>query len=280
MATRLTAAEGWQGPRRPYLLVEGDVVQPHAHLPGEEVGAAETVLQEAPAQPGARRRVEGVPGATQAQGGAGLAQTLGAGVVVVEETWGRDPGRSLHPRTWAPPHPQLRGTPGGPAHLAQSWTRCQSLRGPAHSTSRSSTWKHAPARISLQSTAAVARAPPVAQGWPWLLPGRGRDSWSLSPAWPHRPPPRQEEVQVHRRRAATWLGAPPAPPPARALPTDVSPGQEGDHVLPLKHLLLVLEVGEVSRGAAHQLKACVQHRRAAGGCPVPTRCPGSAHPAP
>lgn len=92
MATRLTAAERWQGPRRPYLLVEGDVVQPHAHLPGEEVGAAETVLQEAPAQLGARRRVEGVPGAAQAQGGAGLAQTLGAGVVVVEETWGRDPG--------------------------------------------------------------------------------------------------------------------------------------------------------------------------------------------
>lgn len=35
---------------------------------------------------------------------------------------------------------------------------------------------------------------------------------------------------------------------------DISPGQAGDQVLPLKHLLLVLKVGEVARGAAHQLK--------------------------
>lgn len=69
----------------PYLLVEGDVVQPHTHFPREEVGAMVTVLQEAPAQRGLRRGVEGVPGATQAQLGAGCKETLRAGIVVVKE---------------------------------------------------------------------------------------------------------------------------------------------------------------------------------------------------
>lgn len=35
-------------------------------------------------------------------------------------------------------------------------------------------------------------------------------------------------------------------PQGLPLPTHVSPGQEGDQVLPLQHLLLVLKVGEVS----------------------------------
>lgn len=82
----------------PYLLVECNVVQPHAHFPREEVGAVVTVPQEAPAQRGLRRRVEGVPGATQAQLRAGRTETLGAGVVVVEEAWREGPGSS-HPHT-------------------------------------------------------------------------------------------------------------------------------------------------------------------------------------
>lgn len=48
---------------------------------------------------------------------------------------------------------------------------------------------------------------------------------------------------------------PPFPAQACALPTNVSPGQEGDQLLPLKHLLLVLKVSEAFGGAAHQLKA-------------------------
>lgn len=40
-----------------------------------------------------------------------------------------------------------------------------------------------------------------------------------------------------------------------SVPTNVSPSQERDQVPPLEHLLLVLKVREVSRGAAHQLKA-------------------------
>lgn len=127
------------------LLVEGDVVEPHAHLPGEEVGAVVAVLQEAPAERGARQRVERVSGAAQAQSRAGGSQTLGAGVVVVQEAWaGGTP--SPHPRAGgaAATPSQIRRTPGGrPAHLARSWTRCQSRGGPARSTSRNSTWKRA-----------------------------------------------------------------------------------------------------------------------------------------
>lgn len=41
----------------------------------------------------------------------------------------------------------------------------------------------------------------------------------------------------------------------QAVPTDVSAGQERNQVLPFKHLLLVLEVCEVARRAAHELKA-------------------------
>lgn len=72
---------------RLYLLVEGDVVQPHAQLPREEVGAVVTVPQEGPAERGAWPGVEGVPGAAQAQRRASSPQTLGAGVVVVQEAW-------------------------------------------------------------------------------------------------------------------------------------------------------------------------------------------------
>lgn len=72
---------------RLYLLVEGDVVQPHAQLPREEVGAVVAVTQEAPAQRRARPGAEGVRGAAQAQRRAGSPQTLGAGVVVVQEAW-------------------------------------------------------------------------------------------------------------------------------------------------------------------------------------------------
>lgn len=49
---------------------------------------------------------------------------------------------------------------------------------------------------------------------------------------------------------------PPCPSRTCALPTNVSPGQEGDQLLPLKHLLLVFKVGEAFGRAAHQLKAC------------------------
>ena len=127
------------------LLVERDVVQPHAHLPGEEVGAVVAVPQEAPAERGARQRVEGVSGAAQAQSRAGGSQTLGAGVVVVQEAWAGGT-QSPHPRAGgaAATPSQIRRTPGGrPAHLARSWTRCQSRGGPARSTSRNSTWKRA-----------------------------------------------------------------------------------------------------------------------------------------
>lgn len=55
---------------------------------------------------------------------------------------------------------------------------------------------------------------------------------------------------------ATCPGLPTGPHRACAPPTDVSPGKERDQVPPLEHLLLVLEVREASRGAAHQLKAC------------------------
>lgn len=72
-----------------YLFVEGDVVQPHTRLPREEVGAVLTVPQEAPAERGSRPGVEGVPGAAKAQSGAGSPQTLGAGVIVVQEAWAR-----------------------------------------------------------------------------------------------------------------------------------------------------------------------------------------------
>ena len=85
------AGRGWRGGGRAgspaYLLVQGDVVQPHAHLPGEEVAAVVTVPQEAPAERRAGQRVEGVSRATQAQSRAGCSQTLGAGVVVVQEAW-------------------------------------------------------------------------------------------------------------------------------------------------------------------------------------------------
>lgn len=86
-----TAAEGAK-PRdgrrsRAHLPVEGDVVQPHAHLPGEEVGTVVAVAQEAPAQRGSRWGVEGVARASQPQGRAGRAQTLRAGIVVVQEAW-------------------------------------------------------------------------------------------------------------------------------------------------------------------------------------------------
>lgn len=101
----------------PYLLVEGDVVQPHAHLPGEEVGAMVTVLQEAPAQRGVWRRVKGVPGPAQAQGGAGHTETLGAGVVVVEEAWQEGQGSpALTPEGPFPP-PQLSGPQEAPPTL-------------------------------------------------------------------------------------------------------------------------------------------------------------------
>lgn len=52
----------------------------------------------------------------------------------------------------------------------------------------------------------------------------------------------------------------PHPQRAWAPPTNVSPSQERDQVPPLEHLLLVLKVREVSRGAAHQLKACSTRR--------------------
>ena len=90
-AARGTAAEGAEhrGGRRgrAHLPVEGDVVQPHARLPSEEVGTVVAVAQEAPAQRGSRWGVEGVAGASQPQGGAGGAQTLRAGIVVVQEAW-------------------------------------------------------------------------------------------------------------------------------------------------------------------------------------------------
>lgn len=70
---------------------------------------------------------------------------------------------------------------------------------------------------------------------------------------------------------------PPFPAQACALPTNVSPGQEGDQLLPLKHLLLVLKVSEAFGGAAHQLKAC-DTRRWLSCRPPATRPPCSTQP--
>ena len=76
-----------------------------------------------------------------------------------------------------------------------------------------------------------------------------------------------------RKPGGGWDGGqpaqecPPSPHRACAPPTDVSPGEERDQVPPLEHLLLVLEVSEASRGAAHQLEAC----RNEGGVP-PLTC--------
>ena len=39
------------------------------------------------------------------------------------------------------------------------------------------------------------------------------------------------------------------------IPTNVSPGQERNQVLPFKHLLLVIKVREVPRRTAHELKS-------------------------
>lgn len=101
-----------------YLLVQSDVVQPHAHLPGKEVAAVVTVPQEAPAERRAGRRVEGVSRAAQAQSRAGCSQTLGAGVVVVQEAWlGRtqSPYRGARGARCQPPRrsagPQEAGSP-------------------------------------------------------------------------------------------------------------------------------------------------------------------------
>lgn len=100
-------AEGRGSPA--YLLVQGDVVQPHTHLPSEEVGAVITVPQEAPAERRARRRVEGVSRAAQAQSRASCLQTLGTGIVVVQEAWA---GRTQSP------------------HLRARGARCQALADP------------------------------------------------------------------------------------------------------------------------------------------------------
>lgn len=97
----------------PHLLMQRDEVQPHAALPGEEIGAAGAVFQEAPAQRGARRRPERVCRAAQAQRGAGGAQTLGAGVVVVQKAWaGAVPERRGDGCTTQPFHsPEGSGCP-------------------------------------------------------------------------------------------------------------------------------------------------------------------------
>lgn len=85
-------------------------------------------------------------------------------------------------------------------------------------------------------------------------------------SWPPLPSPllirRPWLGDFMRKPGGGWDRGQPAqecplrPRRARALPTDVSPGEESDQLPPLKHLLLVLKVGEASRGAAHQLETC------------------------
>ena len=181
------AGRGWRGGGRAgspaYLLVQGDVVQPHAHLPGEEVAAVVTVPQEAPAERRAGQRVEGVSRATQAQSRAGCSQTLGAGVVVVQEAWlGRTQSPYRGARGPAANPSQIRRTPKGRlTHLARSWTRCQSRGGLARSTSRNSTWKHARGHTYLQRVLTVARGPLLWGGVTssWSPPGRGNHGWEV-----------------------------------------------------------------------------------------------------
>lgn len=155
-----------------YLLVQRDVVQPHAHLPGEEVAAVVTVPQEAPAERRVGQRVEGVSRAAQAQSWAGCSQTLRAGIVVVQEAWaGRTQSPHPGPKGPAANPSQIHRTPRGQStHLARSWTRCQSRGGLARSTSQNSTWKRARGHTYLQKVLAVARGP--------FLWGGVTSSWS------------------------------------------------------------------------------------------------------
>lgn len=113
---------GKVGPRKPepnpaasaHLLVQGDVVDPHARFSGEEVGSIVAVLQQRPAV----RRVGGgvarVARTPQPQQAAGGTQALRAGVVVIQEAWTRR-GENQ----------QLRSEPPGPWAFSQSQSQNQ-----------------------------------------------------------------------------------------------------------------------------------------------------------
>lgn len=63
--------------------MQGDVVDPDAHLSGEVIGAVVAVLQHGPAVWGAGGRMTGVSGTAEPQERAGSAQPLRTRVVVI-----------------------------------------------------------------------------------------------------------------------------------------------------------------------------------------------------